>query len=235
MHRFRFNELFTLAGNDVIAISSLGGASGNFWLQILKGWPRLYIHVHLTLFVYLERFGQYSTFLFGWDFHTGGEIWGFWGKWPPKRQMREKHRLGEHSLTPNCVFWAIVREIISIRLACAGAKKKAGRRVTRSVYFTYAYVERPLAGGFQPNLLKNCVQRPLAEKSRWRHIRLAIKPRYLGNHASKIKSYFQSIFRFGLPVLSLSHIILLYCLCFIGRWFPVGKHTFFNLSAWTNH
>jgi len=32
-------------------------------------------------------------------------------------------------------------------------------------------------------------KRPLTEKERWRHIRLAIKPRYLGNHASQIKSY----------------------------------------------
>jgi len=31
------------AGNDVIAISSLGGASGYFRLWILKGRPRLYI------------------------------------------------------------------------------------------------------------------------------------------------------------------------------------------------
>jgi len=34
---------------------------------------------------------------------------------------------------------------------------------------------------------------PLAEKSRWRHIRLAIKPRYLKNHASQIKSYCWSL------------------------------------------
>jgi len=27
------------------------------------------------------------------------------------------------------------------------------------------------------------------EKSRWRHIRFAIKPRYLGNHASQMKNY----------------------------------------------
>jgi len=40
------------------------GASGNFWLRILKGRPRLYIHVHLTLFVYLERFRRYSTFIY---------------------------------------------------------------------------------------------------------------------------------------------------------------------------
>jgi len=38
-----------------------------------------------------------------------------------------------------------------------------------------------------------CVKRPLAEKSRWRHIRLAIKPRYLGNHASQMKSYYGTL------------------------------------------
>jgi len=36
VHRFRFHELFMFAGNDVIVISSLGGASGNFWLRIPK-------------------------------------------------------------------------------------------------------------------------------------------------------------------------------------------------------
>jgi len=37
--------------------------------------------------------------------------------------------------------------------------------------------------------------RPIAEKSRCRHIRLAIKPRYLGNHASQIKSNFGILLR----------------------------------------
>jgi len=36
---------------------------------------------------------------------------------------------------------------------------------------------------------KNILKRPLAEKSRWRHIRLAMEHRYLGNHASQMKSY----------------------------------------------
>jgi len=31
------------------------------------------------------------------------------------------------------------------------------------------------------------------KKSRWRHIRLAIKPRYLGNHASRIKIYYGTL------------------------------------------
>jgi len=64
-------------------------------------------------------------FVFGWDFPAGGaKFWVFWAKWPPKRQIREKHLLEGHFLTPNCVFWAIVSEIISICLACAGSQEK---------------------------------------------------------------------------------------------------------------
>jgi len=43
------------------------------------------------------------------------------------------------------------------------------------------------------SVMKNCMERPLAEKSRWRHIRLAITPRYLGNHTSQIKSYYGTL------------------------------------------
>jgi len=39
-------------------------------------------------------------------------------------------------------------------------------------------------------VMKNRLKRPLAEKSRLRHIWLAIKPRYLGNHASQMKITF---------------------------------------------
>jgi len=56
--------------------------------------------------------------------------------------MKEKHLLRGLFLAPYYVFWAIVREIISIRLACSGAQeKKAGRQeeVTRSLYFTYVW------------------------------------------------------------------------------------------------
>jgi len=38
-----------------------------------------------------------------------------------------------------------------------------------------------------------CVKRSLADKSQWRHIRFEIKPRYLGNHASQIKSYYGTL------------------------------------------
>jgi len=48
--------------------------------------------------------------------------------------MREKHLLRGYFITPNCVSKAIVREIISIRLACASAQeKKAGRMAGRKV------------------------------------------------------------------------------------------------------
>jgi len=40
-----------------------------------------------------------------------------------KHQNTEKYLLGEHFLAPNFVC-ATVREIISIRLACAGAQEK---------------------------------------------------------------------------------------------------------------
>jgi len=35
-HHLRYDELLLIAENDVIAISSLGGALSNFWTQILK-------------------------------------------------------------------------------------------------------------------------------------------------------------------------------------------------------
>jgi len=40
---------------------------------------------------------------------------------------------------------------------------------------------------------KTFVKRPLAEKSQWCHFPLAIKPRYLGKHASQIKSYYGTL------------------------------------------
>jgi len=96
-------------------------------------------------------------FVFCWDFPTGGrKFGGFWAKWPPKRQMREKHLLGGHFLTPNCVFRAIVREIISISFGlCRCARKKGrqeGRKKSHKKCIFHVCVERPLAAGFQPNM-----------------------------------------------------------------------------------
>jgi len=43
------------------------------------------------------------------------------------------------------------------------------------------------------SVMKNRLKRPLAEKSRWRDILLAIKPRYLGNDASQMKFYYGTL------------------------------------------
>ena len=50
-----------------------------------------------------------------------------------------------------------MREIISIRSACAGAQekkggRKEGRKKSHKKCIFHVCVERPLAGGFQPNL-----------------------------------------------------------------------------------
>jgi len=50
-----------------------------------------------------------------------------------------------------------------------------------------------------------CLKCPLAEKSRWRHIWLAIKPRYLGNHASQMKSYHGTILGSQSPSFRIRH------------------------------
>jgi len=46
---------------------------------------------------------------------------------------------------------------------------------------------------FSESVMKNCLKGLTADKSRWRHIRLALKPRNLGNHASQIKSYYGTL------------------------------------------
>jgi len=63
-------------------------------------------------------------------------------------------------------------------------------RDTRNVSMNHDY-ETGVA--LSDSVNKICVKCPLAEKSRWRHIRLAIKPRYLGNHSSQIKSYYGTL------------------------------------------
>jgi len=78
----------------------------------------------------------------------------------PKRQMREKHVLGGHLLTPKCFSesWCVT---LSIRLAYEGAReKKAGKqdgRKSQEVYISVC-VERPLAGGFQLNLANHYIR-----------------------------------------------------------------------------
>jgi len=43
------------------------------------------------------------------------------------------------------------------------------------------------------SVMENRLKRPLAGKSRLRHIRLATKPRYLENHGSQIKRYYGTL------------------------------------------
>jgi len=50
-----------------------------------------------------------------------------------------------------------------------------------------------------------CLKRPLAEKSRWCHIWLALKPRYLGNHASQMKSYHGTLLGSHSPSFRIRH------------------------------
>ena len=159
VHRFRNNELLLFAGNDVTAISSLGGASGNFWSRILKGRPRLYIHVQLTLFVYLERFRRYSTFLFGWDFPTGGEILGVLGLNDPQNVKIEKNTCWEGtslrqtaSFEPLCVKLSLSVWPVQVRKKNREEGRKEGRKKSHKKCIFHVCVERPLAGGFQPNL-----------------------------------------------------------------------------------
>jgi len=152
------------AGNDVIAISSLGGASGNFWLRIPKGRPRLYNHVQLTFFVYLERFRRYSTVCIwlGFPYWGGRNFGGLGAKWPPKRQMR-KTLAGRALPYAKLRLLSIVCGISSPFSLCRCARKKgskAGRSHKKCIF--HVFVEQPLAGGFQPNLAYVFVSRTLS-------------------------------------------------------------------------
>jgi len=63
-------------------------------------------------------------------------------------------------------------------------------RDTRNMSMNHDY-ETGVA--FSDSVNKTCVKRPLAEKSLWSHFRLAMKPRYLGNHASQLKNYYGTL------------------------------------------
>jgi len=83
------------AGHDVIVISPPGGASRYCTWRILKGRHRLYIHVQLILFVYLERFRRYSTCCIWLGFpYWGAKFWGFLGKMTPKTSNERKTLAG---------------------------------------------------------------------------------------------------------------------------------------------
>jgi len=73
--------------------------------------------------------------------------------------MREKHFVGGHFLTPNCVFCAIVHEIISIRLACAGAQeRKKGWKEEKSQEVYISRMRGATLSGRIPTKLGTCVR-----------------------------------------------------------------------------
>ena len=45
MHSFRLNQVFPLAGNDIIVLFPQGGAAAELYVRILEGQPRLYFSV----------------------------------------------------------------------------------------------------------------------------------------------------------------------------------------------
>jgi len=95
MHGFQDNEVLLQAGYDVIVISQPGVAPRYFTWRILKGRLQLYIHVQLTLFVYLERFRRYFDFLYLAGISLlGAKFWGFWGKMIPKTSNERKTLAG---------------------------------------------------------------------------------------------------------------------------------------------
>ena len=73
-----------LTGNDVIEKYDLGGAAGEFQLQILKERAWFHIHVLFIFSVYLQPFKSYLTFRLSWDFRTGVEILEVFGENDPQ-------------------------------------------------------------------------------------------------------------------------------------------------------
>jgi len=135
MHGFRDNEVLLQARYDVIVISPPGGASRYFTWRILKRRPRLYIHVQLTLFVYLERFRSYSTFLIWLGFpYWGRNFGGFWAKWPQNVKL-EKNTCWEGTslrqtayLEPLCVKLSLsVRAGLCRPVQVRKKKRQTGR------------------------------------------------------------------------------------------------------------
>jgi len=148
------------AGNDVIAISSLGGASGKFWLRILKGRPRLYIDVQLTLFVYLERFRRYSTFyIWLWFPYWRRNFGGFLGKMTPKMSNERKTLAGRAlpyaklRLLSHCA-WNYIYPFGLCR--CARKKGRKEGRKSQEVYISRMCGATP--SGWIPTKLGTCVQ-----------------------------------------------------------------------------
>jgi len=163
MHGFRDNEVLLQAGYDVIVISPPGGASSYFTWRILKGRPRLYIDVQLTLFVYLEQFRRYSTLLIWLGFPYWRRNFGGFGQNDPPNVKLEKNTSWEGtsirqtaSFEPLCVKLSLSVWPVQVRKKKGSkAGRQEGRKVTRSVYFTYVWAT---PSGRIPTKLGTCVR-----------------------------------------------------------------------------
>jgi len=69
-------------------------------------WLRRYIHVQLTLFVYLERFRRYSTFFIWLGFPNGGESLGHLKTKHPDNYKQDLTCKSKHFFAWNFVFFA---------------------------------------------------------------------------------------------------------------------------------
>jgi len=102
----------------------------------------------LTLFVYLERFRRYSTFLIWLGFPYWGRNCGVFGQNDPQNVKLEKNICWEGtssrqtaSFEPLCVKLTLSVWPVQVRKKKLKAVRKASRKeeVTRSVYFTYVW------------------------------------------------------------------------------------------------
>jgi len=121
--------------------------------------PISFSHVQLSLFVSLEQ--TLFIFLFGYDFPTGATLLGNVGKIMHRTSKIEK-TLDEWALP--CAklrhSWMFVREIIFIRLACAGAQETKTRRKENSHKKRLSHAwSNPFQTIFQIELNK-CVRLP---------------------------------------------------------------------------
>jgi len=116
----------------------------------------------LTLFVYLEGFRRYLTFLFGWDFPTGGEILWIVGQNDPQNVKLEKNNCWEGtslrqtaSFEPLCVKLSLSVWPVQVR-----KKKKAGRQEEKSQEMYISRMCRATPFGRIPTELGTCVRLP---------------------------------------------------------------------------
>jgi len=132
VHHFWFNYFFIFAGNDVIAILSLGArpviADYGFW----KGDPDFIFMLNWHFSSILNGLDVIRLFLFGWDFPLGvGKIWMVLGQNDPQNVKWEKNTCWEGtylrhtaSFEPLCVKLSLAVWPVRVRKK----KRQEGRK-----------------------------------------------------------------------------------------------------------